>query len=397
LLLVLAAASALGLFLWGQSGPKPFDGASSPIGMSIEGWASPNGPATGTRTTPFQPEIGEVIWRRAFTSAPFGLLADGEGVYAGLEDNRIVAFSHDGIERWSVLTPGELDVSPILAGGSLISVLRNGVIVAYDLVNGQVAWTTDSRHQQIAYPAVDRGVLWTSSLPELSAIDAATGRVLWQSQRGWDLRVAAVAVGGGNVVVGGLKNVFLIDPSTGEELFYLGVADALYVAATDTVVVAVSKRNAVAFEPDERRPWWERARPAWNWLHTYQMAPEPPVPPRRWVISLAARPLAPAMDDAHLYLADEGALRAYSLETGDLRWSIEAEFASAPIATPAGVLIGTPDGLSLVDAGSGELRAESPDLDSPPIGVAVTRDRTYVVTGSELVAFGANRAGSGGD
>jgi outer membrane protein assembly factor BamB len=384
----IAILAAVVFLAWSRSGADAFDGPSTQIGMPADGWSSPNGSAGGTRAAAFPPALGTVRWRRPLQDPAFPPLADGIGVYLGLAGNRIVALSQEGAERWTIVTPGELDVSPVLAGDNIIAVLRNGVVVGYNRSDGTVAWRVETKHQQIAYPSVAEGVLWTSSLPELSAIDAATGRVLWLSDRGWDLRVGAVAVGGPNVVVAGLKDVFLIDPETGGELFYLGIADPQFVAATESAVVAVSKGNAVVFDPDERRPWWEPVRPSWNWLYAYQMAPQPPVPPRRWVISLKAAPLAPAVDDQRLYLADANALRAYALADGALLWTREIAVTVAPIVTPSGVLIGTDEGLSLLDLRTGEVDAARTDFASPPVAVAVSRERTYVVTATELLALG---------
>lgn len=359
--------------------------------MPPDAWSGPHGSAAATRTVPFKPALGDIRWLLPLAEQqPHPPLADEAGVYLGFRDNRIVALTGtDGRERWHVETPGDLDVQPVLVGDLLVAALRNGLIIAYDRRSGAVAWAVETRHQQVAPPVAANGVLWTSSLPELAAIDAATGRPLWQSRRGWDLRVGALAIAGPNVVVGALRNVFLLDRATGAQRFFLGVSDPRFVATSDSVVIAASARHLVAFDPDERRPWWERFRGAWNWAYAYQIAPEPPAPPRRWVRVLRAPPLAPALDDERVYVADDTALSAYALTSGDLLWTHAAGITAAPIATAGGVLVGTRAGLLLLHPERGEVLGVGPALPAPASAIAVVNGMTYVLTDAGLVAVSA--------
>ena len=364
--------------------------ASTRIRMPESAWSGPQGNVHGTRVTSVTPALGAVLWEKPFpTSGAFPPLADELGVYIAFDDERVIAFGADGKQRWSLTVPGDLDSAPVLAGDLLIAALRNGMLIAYDRATGAVRWQSATHTQQIASPAVEEGVIWTSSLPELAAYDAATGDFLWQSERGWDLRVGAISIAGGHVAVAALREAVIFDALSGMRTYYLGIQEPLFVAATESVVLAASERSVVAFNPSARRPWWERARPTWNWLYAYQMAPAPPPPPRRWVLQLTAKPFAPALDADRAYIADARSLRAHSLDTGELVWRREDVVTMAPVSTPAGLLLGTQGGLVLLDPRTGQT-TRTPVGPGSPTAVAVAPGRTYMLSDTGLSALGAD-------
>src|SRR5205823_4165880 len=180
--------------------------------------------------------LNGVLWQLPLNGdEAFPPLADASSVFVGFRDSHIVALSSQlGAARWNVVAPGKLGAPPVLVGDTLIAALENGIVIAYDRRTGAVRWRADTWHEQIAAPVAAHGVLWTSSLPELTAIDAATGTVLWQSQRGWDLRVANLAVAGSSVIAAALGEAVLIDPTTGRQKFFLGMSGPQFVAGNDS-------------------------------------------------------------------------------------------------------------------------------------------------------------------
>ena len=151
---------------------------------------------------------GRMVWRRELPkagserhtgpndSATPTPVADKSGVYAFFPEFGMVAWTHDGRERWRAALgpfnpPHGVATSPVLAGGNIVLAadqVSGSSIIAIRASDGKMAWKVDRPSFVGGYstPATERsmpGQLVVSSPLELAAYSAATGEKLWSAPR----------------------------------------------------------------------------------------------------------------------------------------------------------------------------------------------------------------------
>jgi outer membrane protein assembly factor BamB len=272
-----------------------------------------------------QVESGGVIWRRntrgpGQTTAGTSVVVTPTSVIAG--DGGLVAFTHDGVERWR-LDPGD--------GGSLGTYLgenardivlagsSTGRLWAVNTESGEVRWSLDLSQRQLVIafaPVVSQGMVFAAfTAPNdlrtggLVAVDLATGRARWRRR----LAFAGGPLPAGAIVLAADQDggIHAFDRHTGALRWRLPSAsstpwngpDFRPLALSGQLLIAGSLTGGVtAYDLASRRERW-RSAPMTASI----------------VFGIAA--------DAHAvyvpYLA--GRLIALEADTGDERWRTSAD------------------------------------------------------------------------
>jgi outer membrane protein assembly factor BamB len=162
---------------------------------------------------------GSQVW--TFTGASIasqisGVAADDERVYTGIADRSSVAVRafrlDDGSAVWSsrVTVPINLVSPPVVSGESVYAVDFQGQAYGFDAVTGERRWdfAINERVLRSAPVAIRAGSVEQLVVPttegRLSAIDVATGELVWESDSlGHQLRTLAVTPDVLVAVVGG--------------------------------------------------------------------------------------------------------------------------------------------------------------------------------------------------
>lgn len=224
---------------------------------------------------------GEIIWRRpthgpGATTAGTSLVVTSKVIVAG--DDGLVAFSHEGVERWR-LTSDQVDHAGAYlgesAGGVVFAGSSRGTLRAIDLESGSVRWShhvAAKRRVTTFAPMATEGRVFAafSALDDLRlggvvAVDGMTGRELWRR---------SLAFAGGPVAVGALVlvaqqdgSIRAFDASSGASRWTLDPSGGT-TASPDLRALTVSGRTLIAgsltglvtvYDLATRQERWRRA------------------------------------------------------------------------------------------------------------------------------------------
>ncbi len=195
--------------LWRQ--PLPGIGHSSPVVWGDRLFVMSGDPATGQHVLLAIDALnGAPLWQKRFDSATYSMhqfnsyasstpAVDDTQVYAMWLDNgriKLAALTHDGEQAWSCDAGpfGEnhgFGKSPIVVDDLVIVATDSEAeseVIAFDSANGKVRWRVPRPSCKAAFaspclldPSADQKLLLTlSTTAGLTAMDAATGRVVWQ-------------------------------------------------------------------------------------------------------------------------------------------------------------------------------------------------------------------------
>jgi outer membrane protein assembly factor BamB len=152
---------------------------------------------------------------------------------------------------WQTKLGGQSYVSPVVdAGMAFATSYDNGSVSAVDVATGTVLWRYGvGRSRNLHTPAVGGGRVFVSSYdtPFLYALDEATGALLWKIQISNVSDAAPAVVVDGDttpVYVGGGYTVFAVDGATGRVLWRQSPYPNWGVTATPAVA------NGVVYVPD---------------------------------------------------------------------------------------------------------------------------------------------------
>lgn len=221
-------------------------------------------------------EIYRVTWQRPFV--PLGALeyrpvesggvavdaASGLAVF-GTRDGWLHAVRPDRSVAWEFRAQAGFAGPPAIDGGTVFAGARDGRLYALALSTGKELWRYDAKEELGTRPAVSSGIVYVASLQDtVFAVDAATGSWKWHHRRegrsGFSIRGAADVVVGGSAVYGAYSDgtVSALDAASGRVLWERGVAPAgdqvdvdglaleggrLYAAAYSGIVVALEART----------------------------------------------------------------------------------------------------------------------------------------------------------
>ncbi|MSQ29182.1 MAG: hypothetical protein EXR68_01670 [Dehalococcoidia bacterium] len=398
-LAVLAVAAAI-YINWPRVPEPPAAFAAASAGSAVAGstaWATAHGDAGGSRRTLAAPRLdGAVAWRRALGSPlATDVVTDGRALYFGLQDGRLLALSTaDGRELWSRPVPGRLDRAPVVAGELVFAGLRRGEsgdLVALEAASGEVRWRREYPH--VPAPVVAGGIVWVAYNERLDALDPESGELLRETiVEGKDIP-GPLLIDGERIVLATNRRVLFFDLSTAVQTFFARAGQPDYTVVAQSTVLAATRGAAVAWDVDQRQPWWEGIRGLWSIGYVMSLAPKVPDPPRRWAVSAPCLPrvtiLAPVVGPEQVMLScADGRIRAHALATGRLLWErAGTPLGSPPTLTAGGLLVVEAGALVLLDPATGAETARRP-FEQPLAGATVTAGCIYVVTkGQELMAL----------
>jgi outer membrane protein assembly factor BamB len=144
---------------------------------------------------------GKERWAsRSALIGPSNLAVDGGRVYAGQSDGSIAAINAaSGVEMWrtSISTVGPAN-SPAVADGMVFDAGTGAGISALDAATGNVVWHAETGPDQLGTPVVSGGIAYIGASGQaasgrLWAFDEKTGRPLWVVDQ--DLQAPSVANG----------------------------------------------------------------------------------------------------------------------------------------------------------------------------------------------------------
>lgn len=385
--------------------PRPQATSSTVRSAASGSWTTQDGDNRGTRSTAAPAHIdGTEAWRAALGSpAATALVTDGRIVIAPLHDGRLVSLdAASGKTLWTVaLTLDNPPLSaPVIAGDRIYLAQREGLVLALDAANGKEVWRRSVAESFEASPLVADGIVYASHEGGLVAFDAEDGRILWN--RPLDIIAANVTpvVEGNYLVVATGNKAIVFDRTTGEPVYYVSFSRSRpsSVAIRGDEVVAVYGRTATAFPASARHPWWmdlvnanlggDALRTFWFRMYIYGMAPAPPVEVTLWHLnSLSRRTMGAAFgEEIFVAGAPDGAVTALGRADGKLVWSAKTggRLLTPPIITSDGVLFVEDGRLLLLDAKTGEQRAER-KVDALQWATP-THAATYIATGAGDVA-----------
>ena len=246
-----------------------------PVALALSLSAS-IGPGNRATLPPAPRELYRIAWRRPFVEPTAlewhpieagGVAADpalGLAIF-GTRDGWLHAVRKDRSLAWEYKASAGFAGPPTVAGDTVYVGARDGRLYAFALDGGKLRWSYDTNEELGTRPVLANGLVYVASLQDtVFAVDASTGAFKWHHRRearsGFSIRGAAdVQVGDGRVF-GGYSDgaVLALDATTGRVLWErivappgeqidvdgLALADGkLYAAAYSGVVAALDPKN----------------------------------------------------------------------------------------------------------------------------------------------------------
>jgi outer membrane protein assembly factor BamB len=212
---------------------------------------------------------GTVIWEvrgeGAFTGPP---AIDGDTVYAGSSDGRLYALVlATGKERWRYEAKEELGTRPVVANGTVFVASLQDTLFAVDAATGVWKWHHRREPRSgftihgAAAAAVRDGVAYAGySDGTVAALDASTGRVVWErtvAPQGDYLDVDGLQLDDGRLFATAYSGAVLaLDAKTGETRWTFRAPGATRLAVRGGLVVAVTVEAVIGLARDTGAQLW---------------------------------------------------------------------------------------------------------------------------------------------
>src|SRR5215212_5846057 len=164
-------------------------------------------------------QTGQEVW----STGGFGQLENsgavaGDMLIIGGYDHRVRALDrHTGEVLWSFNTISSVQASPLILD-DFVYIATDHALYALDLRSGELQWETPTGKEDayMGAPAYENGVIYTTGGRVLLAVESASGKELWRTQRNEPF--TALAVANQMIYVGSLEGPFYaFDRQTGEE------------------------------------------------------------------------------------------------------------------------------------------------------------------------------------
>jgi outer membrane protein assembly factor BamB len=229
-------------------------------------------------------DSGTVLWQfPAGGAIRGGAATDGEALYFTSEDGVLHRLELDGTEAWAIQTgeptpPGARDdwdnygSRPAVADGVVYAGGFDGTASAVDAATGAILWTFDAMGPIEADIAVADGIVHVPSMFGIHwALDAETGEQVWASPLGGDETTSPLVVDGSVIVGSRAATLRALDAETGQQEWNVSftgswVQSGAVVIGPDVVAIGSSDLRAVQavrisdgsevwFTPVDGAPW----------------------------------------------------------------------------------------------------------------------------------------------
>jgi tetratricopeptide (TPR) repeat protein len=169
----------------------------------------------------------------------------------------LLAVSLSGDVLWQFQTLGRkadwLDQTPVIAGGTLFTVSRQGTIFALNAISGQHLWQQTIGHNRpLSHPAVFANRLYVGSQQGLHVLDSHTGQTIWTFPTPRPIVATPLASGDTVYVACEDHHLYALDAHSGQEQWRLEMSRRLETAPILTatcLLVADRGGTIVALEP----------------------------------------------------------------------------------------------------------------------------------------------------
>lgn len=191
--------------------------------------------------------------------------SDGQG--AGY----VYAFDRKtGELRWKTPVGGQ-DTDLVRSGGLAIGGTTPGDLVALDLASGRVAWRFAPAERPYARwhsrsPVLSDGrVFFAGPDGKVRALEAASGKVLWERDLGSNVTAALLAAGTGLYAGAADRRLYRLDLATGAVTARIELEAAPYyslTAAGDSILALLGESTLAAFDAELKGMRWKRTAAA---------------------------------------------------------------------------------------------------------------------------------------
>lgn len=314
------------------------------------------------------------------TASDAGPLVTADTAYVVGQDGGLTAIdTATGDERWRTLHSTR--TSPLATdGGHVYGLTGLGVVRAYDVTTGTVAWRSDRQHDELtrrlARPAAAGAVVGiVHPAGMVLGLDAMTGEERWVRELPSVTAVATVTASTGAgpdgvlVAAGAEGTIVAFDAASGTERWRLGLGEPIrsgpHVAGA-TVVVVVADGTLVAVDGASGTERWRHA------------TGNPLLP-------------VPATDGEAVYFASGTSVTALDAATGVARWNADlgTPTVTAPAVGGGRLVVGRGDFTVAVLSATSGGTIQTIDLGQAVAAVGIGPDGTVVASAAtgELRAF----------